>query len=45
VPTEKKVADYQEQRLAEQRKQWDEDFNYSEPGTGTDRELAKNKKS
>jgi hypothetical protein len=44
VPTEKEIADYREEQLAEERKQWDEDFGYSEPGTGTDRLIEKNKK-
>jgi hypothetical protein len=44
VPTEKEIEDERERRLAQERKQWDEDFGYSTPGTGTDREVERNKK-
>jgi len=29
----KEIEDYREEKLAEERKRWDEDFGYSEPGT------------
>src|SRR5262249_49419745 len=41
LPTEKEIEDYQERKLEEERKKWDSDFGYSEPGTGTDRLLEK----
>jgi hypothetical protein len=44
VPTEKEIEDYQERKRVDERNQWDADYNYSEPGTGTDRLIEKNKK-
>ena len=43
MPTEKEIEDYREEKLAEERKQWDADFGYSEPGTAVDRLLEKTK--